>query len=187
MVFQPPAFRVPGGQLGRKWPGKLIGACAPQPLGWGQGAGWLHQPLVLRKNKGMRFLKVTWCVRDRQPQGGLCICLAFEERSKFPAPFSACWLQAPEMDFTPLCPPTRFLGNLWPRSLCLPWLARLLKNQGLERLGPSLSSCLRKINFVRCVLWPEFLAQQERGRGRAPQALPGPLPQASLCLLLARV
>lgn len=157
---------------------KLIGACAPQPSGRGQGGRLAASPLVLRKNKGMRFLKVTWCIRDREPQGGLCICPAFEERSKFPAPFSACWLQAPEMDFTPLCPPTSFLGNLWPRSLCLPWLACLLKNQGSERLGPFLSSCLWEINFVRCVLWLEFVAQQEGGRGRAPQALPGPLPAA---------
>lgn len=39
-----------------------------------------------------------------------------------PAPFSACWSQAPEMEFALLFPPTRFLGDLWLESRSLPWL-----------------------------------------------------------------
>lgn len=86
-----------------------------------QGAGWLHQTLVLRKKEGMRCLEGTGCLGDIQP---LCICLAIEESSESAAPFSACWFQAPKMEFTPLFLPTRFLGDPWLESLCLPWLGR---------------------------------------------------------------
>lgn len=84
---------------------------------------------------------------------------------------------------TSLCPPTSFLGDLWPRSLCWPWLARLLENQGSERLQPFPSSCLWQTKLVRCVLWLEFSAPPEGGRegGRGqwrPKPSQSPSPQA---------
>lgn len=68
LVFQPPAFGALGGRLGRKWAVRLIGAQAPCLLGGRGGARWLHRPLVLRKNEGTRFLKVTWVSHTESPR-----------------------------------------------------------------------------------------------------------------------
>lgn len=126
--------------------------CLCAPASWeGAGAGRLHQPLVLRKSKGTPVLKVAWCVRTGSPRRPLHLSCLWRE-VWISSPFLCLLAPGTPDGLHPLCPPTSFLGNLWPRSLRLPWLACLPKNQGSERLGPFLSSCPREIHFVRRAL-----------------------------------
>lgn len=81
-VFQPPALWVPGGQLRRTQQWNSLVPLHQVP--WQEGAGDrldCISPWCLESTEEQEILRVCG-VSQAEPQGGLCVCLAFEERSE---------------------------------------------------------------------------------------------------------
>lgn len=193
LVFQPPAFLVPGGQLWRKWPVKPFGAHTPR-LWQVQGAGWLHQPLVLREDERVRCLEGTGCLWDEGIPGRPSYRHTFGELHRqllsLPAG-SGHW----RWESYPTLPTHKLPG--WPlaRTLCLPLLglSPSWENQGSERLGPFLSFLpCGENNFCHvCPPAGDLCPWHTSGPRRETETLPGHSqsisPKPSRCPVRARV